>query len=166
MIIIFHQAWGYIDDYLTNIALNGKFRNNYREVFEINILPTQIILIISGRDRVPLTSLVHPMVSADCNSSVYEVLNRLPRRFRGAWDYSLIPTRYLVAQFALEIIMCLRTQQHVKNEVIWYWQDYLYNASNHINLEASGPRPRLISNNVHTQWCTSPLEKDCRFLQK
>ena len=71
--------------------------------------PLQIILIISGRDRVPLTSLVHPIVSADCNSSVYEVFNGLPRRFWGAWNSSFIPTRYLVAQFALEIIMRLWT---------------------------------------------------------
>ena len=74
-----------------------------------------------------------------------------------------------MAQFALEIIMRLRTQPHIKNKVILVdvvLTRLIYNASNYINLEASGPRLRLISNNVHAKWCTSPLEKDIRFLQK
>ena len=65
--------------------------------------------------------------------------------------------------------MRLRTQPHQeRSNISGYSIDkiYLYNASNYINLEASGPRLRLISNNVHTKWRTSPLEKDCRFLQK
>ena len=89
------------------------------------------------------------MVSADCNSSVYEVFNGLPRRFWGAWNSSFIPTRYLVAQFALEIITRLRTRPRVKNEVILVdvvLTRLVYNASNYIKLEASGPRPRVISN--------------------
>ena len=53
----------------------------------INI-PLKIFWLLSVEKRYsPLTSPVHPVVSADCNSSVYEVFNRLPCRFWAIWDY-------------------------------------------------------------------------------
>ena len=137
------QPWGLFDRYCIKSKVPKQLKGSIWDKY-----PLQIILIISGRDKVPLTSLVHPMVSADCNSSVYEVFNGLPRRFWGAWNSSFIPTRYLVAEFALEIIMRLRTQPHVMNEVILVdvvLTRLIFNAYNYINLEASGPRPRLIS---------------------
>ena len=131
--------------------------------------PLQIILIISGRDKVPLTFLVHAMVSADCNSSVWSV-QQTASPLWGSLRL-IIDTHSLFGG-------TIRTWDHYASANPATYQErsnisgcgidktYLYNASNYINLGASGPRPRLISNNVQTQWCTSPLEKDRRFLQK
>ena len=91
--------------------------NEHCVKFSNNVEWRAVPLTISSRDKVPLTSLLHPMVSAGCNSS-YEVFNRLPRRFGGAWDQPLIFTYCLVAQSALEIIMRLRARPRIKNEII------------------------------------------------